>query len=251
MVELAFTELAGSEDAERVVVVGPSLGTAVAPLWARCADLLPPSWRVFGWDLPGHGASPAATQSFSVEDLAGAVRRHAVVVAGARPVSYAGVSLGGAVGFVLAFAPGPFDVVVSLASAAKIGTSVAWFERAEAVRTAGTRSMVAGSAERWFAPGFRTHDRDAADGLLKALVDVDDESYAKACEALAHYDVRDRSGMNRIPFLRVGGRCDVVIPTSEVGVVLEGVGHLPPIEDPASTAAVITKFFVTNGNQHE
>lgn len=241
MPELALTQLAGDGRAARVLVVGPSLGTGVADLWQSCSALLPDDWQVVGWDLPGHGASAPTTSTFTVDDLAAAVRHQAAAVSAGRPIAYAGVSLGGAVGFALAADPGPFAAVVTLASARIIGSAEAWHERAALVRKAGTSAMVAGSAERWFAPGYLERNPDRGGALLMALREVDDESYALACEALALYDVCDRGAT--VPLLVVGGAHDVVVTADRVDVVLAGVAHLPPAEDPAATADLIESFW--------
>jgi pimeloyl-ACP methyl ester carboxylesterase len=243
--DLTFTQLSGDRtgaDAERVLVVGPSLGTGVADLWSRCAALLPASWQVVGWDLPGHGAGAPATTPFTIEELAAAVRDRATGIAAGRPVSYAGVSFGGAVGFAIAVEPGPFDAVVTLAAAPRIGTPEAWRERAAYVRTAGTAAMVEGSAARWFAPGFLDRDPATGSGLLLALQHVDDESYALACEALAAFDVRERVSFAPVPLLVAGGEHDVVVPPDQVAVVIPSVAHQPTVEDPAATAALIRDF---------
>lgn len=245
MPELALTQLAGDDTAARVLVVGPSLGTGVADLWLSCAALLAEQagggWQVVGWDLPGHGASRPTAAAFTIDDLAAAVRDGASAVAAGRPVACAGVSLGGAVGFAIAAEPGPFEAVVTLASAPVIGTPDGWHGRAAFVRKAGTSAMVAGSAERWFAPGFLDRSPSAGGALLMALREVDDESYALACEALAGYDASDRAAA--VPLLTAGGSADTVVTPDRVAVVLDGVGHLPPIEDPAGTAAVVLAFF--------
>jgi pimeloyl-ACP methyl ester carboxylesterase len=243
--DLTFTQLSGDRtgaDAERVLVVGPSLGTGVADLWSRCAALLPASWQVVGWDLPGHGAGAPATTPFAIEELAAAVRDRATGIAAGRPVSYAGVSFGGAVGFAIAVEPGSFDAVVTLAAAPRIGTPEAWRERAAYVRTAGTAAMVEGSAARWFAPGFLDRDPATGSGLLLALQHVDDESYALACEALAAFDVSERVSFAPVPLLVAGGEHDVVVPPDQVAVVVPGVAHQPTVEDPAATAALIRDF---------
>lgn len=245
MPDLALTQLAGDGAAARVLVVGPSLGTGVADLWLGCASLLAEGgWQVVGWDLPGHGASRPTATAFGVDDLAATVRDCATRVAAGRPVAYAGVSLGGAVGFALAADPGPVAAVVTLASAPLIGTPEGWHDRAALVRKAGTSAMVAGSSERWFAPGFLDRAPSAGGALLMALREVDDESYALACEALAGYDARERAAV--VPLLAVGGSADTVVTPDRVTAVLDGVGHLPPIEDPAATAAVVSTFLQEN-----
>ena len=67
-----------------LLVVGPSLGTTVETLWSACASELANAYDVVGWDLPGHGRSPAATVPFSVADLAAAVLALADEVLGRR-----------------------------------------------------------------------------------------------------------------------------------------------------------------------
>ncbi|HEX2822042.1 MAG TPA: alpha/beta fold hydrolase [Streptosporangiaceae bacterium] len=257
---LAATRLAGT-GAERVLlVVGPSLGTAVGTLWEPCAAQLA-GFEVVGWDLPGHGHSRPATEGFTVTELAASVRALANAanagnagIAG-RPACYAGVSLGGAVAFELGLAPGPFRAVAAVAAASRIGEPSSWIERAELVRRAGTPVMVAGSAQRWFAPGFLERDGDTAERLLQTLSDADDESYSLACEALAKFDRRPDLDRVAVPFLLGPGEHDGVVPPARAGQdadaitgsrlqVFAGCGHLPPAESPSAVAQALTEFFL-------
>lgn len=244
---LTFTTLAG-DTSRPLLVVGPSLGTAVETLWGEVAQRLSASFRVVGWDLPGHGRSPATDQAFSVSDLAECVRRH---VAGLNaPADYAGISLGGAVALQLALDPGPFTRVASIASADRIGEPGAWHERAESVRRNGTPTLVAGSEQRWFTEGFVNTYPEVTGRLLGELTEVDDESYARCCEALADHDLRGRLGSAQIPVLVVASQHDQVvtpaqartladpIPHHEVQVVAD-VAHLPAAEAPDRTAALL------------
>jgi 3-oxoadipate enol-lactonase len=246
--ELTATPLTGPSPTADVLIVGPSLGTSVEALWTRCAAMLP--FEVVGWDLPGHGRSGPAAEAFSVPDLADAVRHLAQAVAGGRDTWYAGVSLGGAVGLDLALAPGPFGAVAVVASAPKIGDTESWLERAALVRREGTEVMVAGSAERWFAPGFTAREPAVAGALLTSLSQTDRESYALACEALASFDLRNRVAARKVPLLVVAGQHDPVIPPEQARsvapdafAVIPGCSHLPPAEDPAALADLLASFF--------
>lgn len=259
MAELSYTRLAGDADAATLLVVGPSLGTDVATLWGETArDLgrrLGPDVEVVGWDLPGHGRSPAASEPFSVAELADDVRARAGELAAGRPTTYAGVSVGGAVGFLLAADPRPVGRVATVASAPRLGEPSAWHERADLVRHEGTSAVVEGSAQRWFAPGFL--ERDPATGphlgrtLLLRLRQVDDASYAHTCEALAGFDARPLLPHVELPLLVVAGEHDPVVPpdlaaaaaSSVAGARLEvmaAVAHLPPAEDPGAVAALLS-----------
>jgi len=252
MVDLAHTRISGEPDAPVLMIVGPSLGTDVGRLWSRCAAELS-RVEVVGWDLPGHGRSAPAASPFTMAELADAVRTTAWDLAIGRPVAYAGVSLGGGVGFLLAQDPGPFGTVAAIASAPRLGEPGAWHERAALVRGAGTAAMVEGSAGRWFAPGFLQRDPDTATGLLESLRHVDDESYALACEALAGYDAQPGLPDTSVPLLLVAGEHDPVVPPDQALAttlsggatelcrveVLPGVAHLPPAEAPAATADLL------------
>jgi 3-oxoadipate enol-lactonase len=253
--DLTFTRLAGDAGAGDLLLVGPSLGTSVSALWGSCARLLGDQFEVVGWDLPGHGRGAPATGKFTVANLADAVRRGTADLAAGRPAAYAGVSLGGAVGFELAIEPGPFEAVAAIASAARIGEPDSWHERAELVRRAGTPVMVAGSATRWFAPGFTDRDPDTAGALLGSLADSDRMSYVRACEALAGFDVREALAGTTAPLLIAAGEHDEVIPPAVAEAVadscpgatfrtLPGCAHLPPAEVPAAVARELHDFFV-------
>jgi len=248
--DLTFTRMAGDSGSSRLLLLGPSLGTDVEMLWTSTVGRLGDDVEVVGWDLPGHGRSPATTGSFSVGDLADVVRARAEQLAAGRPTSYAGVSVGGAVGFLLAADPGPVDRVATVASAPRLGDPASWAERAGRVRTAGTSAVVGGSAGRWFAPGFLERDPATGSALLLRLREVDDECYALTCEALSDYDARPLLGTIALPLLVVAGEHDPVVPPDAARAaaekvpgarvaVMPDVAHLPPAEAPDATAALL------------
>lgn len=239
--------------ASPLLVLLPSLGTTTE-LWdgvvARLAATSAAP-RILRVDLPGHGASPATREAFTVAELAEAVL---VLVAnvGGGAFHVAGDSLGGAVALELALTVPERVLSLSLfCTGAKIGTAEAWAERAAQVRASGTASVVAGSAVRWFAPGYLDAHPDGPGGhALMTLMDVDDESYALCCEALAGFDRRADLNSVRAPALVVAGAHDAVttpglmreladaLPDARF-VELAHAAHLIPLEDPAETAALI------------
>ena len=123
------------------------------------------NYRVIAWDLPGHGAAPAAAEPFSIAELADAV---AAAVDG--DFLYAGVSLGGCVGLELLLRhPDRVRAAAIVCSGAAIGEAAGWRERAAQVRAQSTSSLIIGSAQRWFAPGAIERDPDITGRLLHAL----------------------------------------------------------------------------------
>jgi 3-oxoadipate enol-lactonase / 4-carboxymuconolactone decarboxylase len=125
-------------------------------------------------------------------------------------------------------------------------------ERARAVRASGTASVVALSAQRWFGPGFLDHHGEQGSALLHGLQAVDDEGYAQVCEAVARFDVRGRLAEITAPVLAVAGSDDVATPPPHLEeiatgvqhgrlVVLDGVGHLAPAEEPSVVAKLLAQ----------
>jgi len=252
MLRLSTTLLAeGPKDSGATLVVGPSLGTAVTPLWQRCAELLGRRWRVIGWDLPGHGYSTPTSEGFGVADLAEAVTEavHSTGVTGR--AWYAGVSVSGTVGLQLALDhPDDWAGFAIICSAAKIMDEQRWRERAELVRRAGTPVMVSGSSKVWFAPGSIERDPDVATALLNSLQDADSESYSRVCEALGGFDARERLSQLPAKLLVISGRHDGATPpdlgqmiadASESGHlhVIESAAHLAPAEAPQQVADLL------------
>ena len=231
-------------------LVGPSLGTRVAACWAPTVPLLADRHPVFGWDLPGHGVSPAVTDGFTMDELAEGVER-AVDAVGLGRFAVAGVSLGGLASLALALRmPSRVVSLAMLCSLPRIGTAEGWADRAATVRASGTPSLVQGSASRWFAPGFIEREPTVSSGLLRDLMDVDDESYARCVEVLGATDLRSSVARLSVPFTLIAGAEDAVIPlaAAEEAVasasagrleVLPGVAHQAPVEDPDSVARIL------------
>lgn len=257
---VGFTDRPAPSPRAPLVLLGPGLGTSAASLWADAARGLEGDYRVLGWDLPGHGVSAPASEPFTTAELAqgvlDAVDRwaEATGVEGGRPFFYAGVSLGGCVGLELLLdAPGRVRATVLVGTAARVGAPEDWSERARLVAAAGTPTQVVGSARRWFAPGFIERDAVTTTELLHDLQDTDRASYARACEALAGFDARDRLDRVRAPVLAVVGEHDVPTPPETVAglaeasggrlVVVEGTGHLVPAESPQGVARLLAQHF--------
>lgn len=241
------------------LILGNSLGTS-SVLWERVVPLLRDRFALVVVDLPGHGESPAATEPFTVAELADAVIATADD-AGVGTFFYAGVSLGGQVALELALRhPDRVEGVSVICSSARVGERAAWLERAAAVRAQGTPVLVDGSARRWFADGFIAEQPEHAGALLNSLADTDDESYALCCEALAASDIRPRLAEISVPTLVLWGEHDGVIPAADArnvaesvvtgeGVEIAGAAHLAPIERPAEVAAALIDFFL-KGTTH-
>jgi 3-oxoadipate enol-lactonase/4-carboxymuconolactone decarboxylase len=248
-----------------LLVLGPSLGTSAVALWTACVGDLADRFHLVGWDLPGHGVSPATTgTSLDFADLAAAVIDLVDAVQEERgepsgPFAYAGDSAGGAVGLqLLVDAPDRVRAAVILSSSAAFGAMPGWTDRAAAARASGTASLVPLSLQRWFTDGFADREPERVSALLHSLREADDESYAQVCEALSRFDVRDRLGDVTAPVLAVAGSDDVATPPALVEdiaagipdcrlVVLDGVAHLPPTEVPSVVVKLLAQHLEPTG----
>ena len=226
-----------------LLIVGPSLGTSVTALWSAAAQRLTSHHRVIGFDLPGHGHSPAPASGFTIAEVADAVHDLTTAHRAAR-YHYAGVSAGGAVGLELLLRHGDSIITSALiCTGAKIRTATAWLERAHLVRRRGTAVMLGPAASTWFAKDFTSRDPDTAATLLASLRVTDADGYAAVCEALAHFDVRDRLHGIVGDVTVIAGTQDVATPPRSLMALAECIpgaryvelgetAHLAPAEQP-------------------
>ena len=252
---IAATDFGGPVAAP-LLLLGPSLGTSAAALWGAAAEVLTTHVRVIAWDLPGHGRNePSApfTPAFTMAELAAGVLALADATSPGEAFHYAGDSVGGCVGLQLLLdAPGRLASATLLCTGAAIGTDDGWRERADSVRASGTAALVAGSTERWFAPGFTDREPAVAEALLDSLRATDAESYAQTCEALGGFDATARLPEIGVPVLAIAGARDTATPPESLRqiashvqngrlVVLDDVAHLAPAEAPARVAQLIVE----------
>ena len=251
---LPFEQL---ENSQKVVILGAGFGTT-AQVWDVAQKHLNPEMNYLRFDLPGHGLSPAVVESFSVEDIADAVVALADSM-GINKFCYAGVSIGGSIGLTLALKyPNRVNVVLPICSAPKFGDSTAWLERAKQVRENGTAQFVESTRDRWFSKRFQERKPEIVEQTLLMLRDVDQESYALGCEALANYDITERLGEIDVPVMVVAGELDPVVPYQsaleysqklEDGSIIEvlGVAHQAVLESPE----VLAKHINYSVRQHK
>ncbi|WP_326727524.1 bifunctional 3-oxoadipate enol-lactonase/4-carboxymuconolactone decarboxylase PcaDC [Streptomyces phaeochromogenes] len=231
------------------LLLGPSLGTSTA-LWDKVAPELSVTHRVVRWDLPGHGDSPAGLigPGAIVADLAALVLALADSL-GLDRFSYAGVSLGGAVGLHLAVHhPERIERLAVICSSAHFNGSRPWEERAALVRAEGLAGLAEGANSRWFTPGFTVPE------LLEDHRTADPDAYAACCDALAAFDIRERLPEIGAPTLLVAGREDPATPPAHLReiadavpgaalVEIPGASHLAPAQCPEAVLTALRAHF--------
>jgi 3-oxoadipate enol-lactonase len=245
------------EGSSKVVILGSGFGTT-AEVWDLAQKHFNPEMKYLRFDLPGHGLSPAVNETFSIQNIADAV----IALADSLNINkfcYAGVSIGGAIGLTLALKyPHRVKVVLPICSAPKFGDSASWITRAAQVRENGTAQFVEGTRDRWFSKRTQERKPDLVEQTLQMLTNVDRESYALGCEALAKYDIRNELQEIKIPVMVIAGELDPVVPYATAleysqqlgeGSIIEvlGVAHQAVLESPE----VLAKHINYSVRQHK
>jgi 3-oxoadipate enol-lactonase / 4-carboxymuconolactone decarboxylase len=228
--------LDGPSDAPVVVLAG-SLGSTHA-MWDEQAAALAGEFRVLRCDHRGHGGSPAPPGPYTVDELAGDVLG-LLDELGIERVAFVGLSLGGAVGQVLALrAPERIERLALCCTSSHFGPPDGWIERAATVRGGGVAAVAPAVLERWLTPDAPPAMRERLEAML---LSTDPEGYAACCEAIAAHDMRGQLGSLRMPVLTIAGSDDPATPPEWVAEiadevpgarlhVLEGARHIANVE---------------------
>ncbi|MDI3409015.1 bifunctional 3-oxoadipate enol-lactonase/4-carboxymuconolactone decarboxylase PcaDC [Streptomyces cavernicola] len=243
----------GPEDAP-VLILGPSLGTTWH-MWDRQVPELAKTWRVFRFDLPGHGGAPAHSAD-SVSALADRVLA-TLDDLGVQRFGYAGCALGGAIGADLALRhPQRVASLALIAASPRFGTADEFRQRGVIVRTNGLDPVARTAPERWFTPGFAANQPAITEWAVQMVRTTDPGCYISACEALAAFDIKAELGRIGVPTLVLVGSEDQVtgpaeartlvagIPDARLAVV-PGASHLAPVEQPAAVTDLLVRHFST------
>ncbi|MFI6322424.1 3-oxoadipate enol-lactonase [Nonomuraea sp. NPDC050556] len=228
------------------LLLGPSLGTTHA-LWDAQVPALARRHRVIRWNLPGHGGTPA-TRVTDVGDLGRLVLELADSL-GVERFSYAGVSLGGAVGAWLAAHGERVERLALVCSSARFGEPQGWHERAALVREHGVGPVADTAATRWFTPGFT-----GGEPFVAAMRTVDPAGYAACCDALSTFDLRDDLERITAPTVVIAGREDPSTPVAHARQLADGIpgaslveiphaAHLALVEQPERVTAALREHF--------
>ncbi|MBU6533765.1 4-carboxymuconolactone decarboxylase [Streptomyces sp. NPDC057245] len=237
-----------------VLILGPSLGTTWH-MWDRQVPELSQQWRIFRFDLPGHGGAPAHPAG-SVAELT--ERLLATLDGlGVQRFGYAGCAFGGAVGIELALRhPERLASLALIAASPRFGTADEFRQRGVIVRTNGLDPIARSSPERWFTGGYAAAQPAITEWAVQMVRTTDPGCYISACEALAAFDVRGELGRVGVPTLVLVGSDDQVtgpaeartlvagIPDARLAVV-PGASHLVPVEQPAAVTDLLVRHFTT------
>lgn len=248
---LLHYRLAGPAGAP-VIALANSLGTD-ARIWDGVIARLSARYRLLSYDKRGHGLSDTPPGEYTlddhVDDLTGLLDHLDI-----DRLALAGVSVGGLIAQGLALrAPSRLSALVLCNTAAKVGDFTSWNDRMATVQGRGLGAIVDAVMDRWFSPGFQQHRPAELAGWRNLFLRSDPAGYAATCATLRDTDLTTEIGAIAVPTLVVAGSADRATPAELVRrcaeaipgarfEVLEGVGHIPSIEQPAALAALIEQF---------
>lgn len=250
--------VSGREDGP-VLVLSHSLGSTMA-MWDANLPELEERFRVVRYDTRGHGRSPVPAGPYTIDDLAddvialldrlGVAKAHVV-----------GLSLGGMTAMRLAARrPDLVDRMVVLCTSARLGPSSAWRERAELVRTSGTRTVGDAVVARWYTTAYLDAHPEVAAAGVATIAATPPEGYASCCEVIAAMDLRPDLPSITAPTLAIAGAEDPATPPPHLQLIAEGVAngdllvvdkaaHLASAEQPSKVTRAILQHLGASGEQ--
>lgn len=240
------------EDSLPAIAFANALGTDFR-IWDRVAGLLGGRFRLIRYDKRGHGLSdvPAAPYQMTdhVEDLASLLD-----LLGINRAIIAGVSVGGMIAQGLAaLRPDLVRALVLLDTAHKLGTDDSWNTRIANVEKDGIGCVADGILKGWFTEPFRSGGNPDFEGYGNMLKGSPVEGYVGTCAAIRDCDLTESTRALSVPALCIAGDQDGSTPpdlvrsmanliTGSQFEIIKDAGHLPLIERPEKTAAMIAEF---------
>jgi 3-oxoadipate enol-lactonase len=234
-----------------VVVLGPSLGT-LWEMWDDVTAALSSTYQVVRYDTRGHGRSPVPPGPYTVEGLAEDVLG-VLDDLGVTRFGFVGLSLGGAIGQVLASRhTDRVAAAVLCCTVPEFGDPSTWTDRAALVRSEGMTALAVSTRQRWFSDAFLAAHPAEVDRLIATLTSLDADGYASCCEALAAFDARPWLGSIEVPVRVLAGAEDPVatlegcramaaaIPGADL-VVLPQASHIASAEQPEAFVRAVTE----------
>lgn len=215
------------------VIFSNSLGTDHS-MWDGQLEALRRDFYVIRYDTRGHGLTSTPKGPYTIaqlgQDVLGLLDH-----LGVDKTFFCGISMGGLIGQWLAVnAPERLEALVIANTASKIGSELAWTERAALVRKQGLGVIAESAPSRWFTPEFYGLHPKAVNELLINLKNMSPEGYASCCEALAVEDLSGHISKINIPTLNISGTKDPVTTLSDAKHLQSKIKNSQLTEIPAS-----------------
>ena len=208
-----YYELSGKEG-DDVLMLGNSLGSNLH-MWDKVLPCFEHNYRVFRFDMRGHGRSSIPPEPWSLENLGHDVL-HLLDSLGIGRVVFCGLSLGGMVAMWLGIhAPQRVRRLVLANTGARIGTREMWDERIAMAKRSGMAPLAEIALTRWFTDVYRKQHADEMEIMRRMIAVTDPAGYAACCGVLRDADLRSEIPDISSPCLVIAGSHDPATPPSD------------------------------------
>lgn len=242
-------------DGDPVVCLAHALSADMG-IWAeQVPALLAEGWRVLRLDMRGHGGStPGADEAYTMQGLAEDVVS-VLDYLELETVHFAGLSIGGMIGQILALDHADRLESVMLCDTAPAtipGGKAVWDERFAAIRAAKSVAPLADSTtDRWLTPEFQSANPRRWEQVRATVAQTTVAGYVGGGLAILHFDARPRLAEVRVPTMVVWGDQDPgtppegniliadTIPNAERHI-FRGARHVPMVEFAQEFSRVMT-----------
>lgn len=240
-------------DRAPVVAFVNALGATVE-MWREQIEMLSTRYRCLAYDARGHGRSGFNPAPMSIASYAGDL----AALLDALEIERAGI-VGASIGGMTAQAfasnhPRRVDRLLLVATTPKMPEAGVWTARAAEVREVGLEELARKTmTPRWFSDVFAVQQPARVEETRRLFTEVQPESYALACEAMAEMDLRQTIAGIAAPTLVMAGADDPATPPSMAESIRAGIGgstlivlpnaaHMFVIERSRAASAWISAF---------
>ena len=208
-------------------------------------------YTCYSVDIRGHGKSPVIEPPYSIESMAADISSTFVFD---KPVNVMGVSIGGMIAMSLAIKKLiPIKKLILSDTGHVIGNYQLWQERIDLVNSGGLEKIVDMAIERWFPEKFRTEFPELMDECKRIQLKTSVKGYVGACQAIQSANLTDEVFKIENDTLVINGSRDISTPpelgrqlkdliTNGTFRELDGIGHVPPLQDPNLTIKILREF---------
>ncbi len=217
----------------------------------KVMDGLSRDYTCYSVDIRGHGKSPVIEPPYSIESMAADISSTFVFD---KPVNVMGVSIGGMIAMSLAIKKLiPIKKLILSDTGHVIGNYQLWQERIDLVNSGGLEKIVDMAIERWFPEKFRTEFPELMDECKRMQLKTSVKGYVGACQAIQSANLTDEVFKIENDTLVINGSRDISTPpelgrqlkdliTNGTFRELDGIGHVPPLQDPNLTIKILREF---------
>jgi 3-oxoadipate enol-lactonase len=207
-------EIEGPEGAP-VVTLSHSLASSLE-LWDLQVPALVDKFRVLRFDTRGHGGSSAPPGPYSIEMLAADLIALLDYLKIER-THFAGISMGGMIGQVLACRYADrLDRLVLSNTTCRVdpGAAPLWEERIRAAQSHGMEALAPDILKRWLSDHFRRNQPELTRRIHDMIVTTPVSGYVGCSQAIGAFDVSAELHKAVAPTLIIAGRLDESTPVS-------------------------------------